>query len=141
MTLDDANQVIRAAMEQMDARYGRIVFNEWAVLAFQDKAGRILSYHGPRKEDFTKNFISDLGPLRAELTDARYSVGDFEFARHAAGTRFEAFLMLGKGVYLICNHTNASMDDITKDPRWLGAQVPFAELSDKIRANPVAHAL
>jgi hypothetical protein len=29
------------------------------------------------------------------------------------------------------------MDSIAKDPRWLGAQVPFAELSDKIRANPL----
>jgi hypothetical protein len=30
------------------------------------------------------------------------------------------------------------MDGIAKDPLWLGAQVPFAELSDKFRADPVA---
>jgi hypothetical protein len=29
------------------------------------------------------------------------------------------------------------MDSIAKNPRWLGAQVPFAELSDKVRANPL----
>jgi hypothetical protein len=29
------------------------------------------------------------------------------------------------------------MDSITKNPRWLGAQVPFAELSEKIRPNPL----
>jgi hypothetical protein len=30
------------------------------------------------------------------------------------------------------------MDSIAKDPRWLNAQVPFAELSDSIRANPLS---
>jgi hypothetical protein len=30
------------------------------------------------------------------------------------------------------------MDSIAKNPRWLDAQVPFAELSDKIRANPLS---
>jgi hypothetical protein len=30
------------------------------------------------------------------------------------------------------------MDAITKDPLWLGAQVPFVELSDKFRADPLA---
>jgi len=38
---------------------------------------------------------------------------------------------------LICNNTHESMDSIAKNSRWLGAQVPFAELSDKIRANPL----
>ena len=58
--------------------------------------------------------------------------------RHAGGTRFDAFLVLGRGFYLICNNTRQSMDAITKDSRWLAAQIPFVELSDKIRANPVA---
>jgi alpha-amylase/alpha-mannosidase (GH57 family) len=31
-------------------------------------------------------------------------------------------------------------DGIAKDPLWLGAQVPFVELSDKMREDPlVAH--
>ena len=30
------------------------------------------------------------------------------------------------------------MDSIGKNPRWLGAQVPFAELADNVRANPLA---
>jgi hypothetical protein len=29
------------------------------------------------------------------------------------------------------------MESIAKNPRWLSAQVPFAELSDKVRANPL----
>ena len=44
---------------------------------------------------------------------------------------------MGPGVYLICNNTRESMDAITKNPRWLDAQVPFAELADKVRDHPV----
>ena len=36
-------------------------------------------------------------------------------------------MVLGVAIYLICNNTQASMEDITKDPKWLNAQVPFAE--------------
>jgi hypothetical protein len=138
MTLNEANQLIMATVDQMNARYGKTVFNEWAILGFQDKGGRILGYAGPRKEDFQKNFTSDLGALRAELADAKYNVGDFEFARHGTGTKFEAFMVLGQGIFLICNHTHATMDDIARDSHWIAAQVPFVELSDRIRANPVA---
>ena len=53
------------------------------------------------------------------------------------GTGFESFMVLGKGTYLICNNTVQSMDGIAQDPLWLGAQVPFVDLSDKFRAEPV----
>ena len=32
-------------------------------------------------------------------------------------------MLLGQGNYLICNNTRESMDSITKNPRWLNAQV------------------
>ena len=54
------------------------------------------------------------------------------------GTGFEAFMVLGDGLYVICNNTQASMTEISKDPKWINAQVPFAELSDRVRANPLA---
>ena len=49
-------------------------------------------------------------------------------------------MMLGKSFCLICNNTAKSMDGISKNPRWLSAQVPFAELSDRFRGNPLAEA-
>lgn len=137
MTVDDALHRIKKCSEQMNDRYGKVVFDEWAVVSLARNKGRILAYIGPRNDDFLKNFANDLGALRAELLDSKYSVGDFEFARHGVGTGFEAFMVLGDGVYLICNNTRASMNDITKDPKWLNAQVPFAELSETIRANPL----
>jgi hypothetical protein len=71
------------------------------------------------------------------LLHDKYTVGDFEFTRHGVGTKFEAFLMAGKGLYLVCNNTHSSMSEIAKDPKWIQAQVPFAELSDKMRSDPL----
>ncbi len=137
MTLEDAVNHIKSCAKEMDARYGQTVFNEWAVLSLAENKARVLSYIGPRNDDFLKNFAKDLGALRAELLTENYGVGDFEFARHGTGTGFESFLVLGRALYLICNNTRESMDTIAKNPRWLAAQVPFAELSEKIRANPL----
>ena len=83
----------------------------------------------------------DLEALRADLLAGNYSIGDFEFSRHGVGTGFEAFMVLGEGLYLICNNTVSSMNDITKNPKWLNAQVPFAELGDNVRAHPLKLAL
>jgi hypothetical protein len=91
------------------------------VVSLAENTARVLAYIGPRNDDFLKNFAGDLGALRAELRDASYGIGDFAFARHGVGTGFEAFLVLGRGIYLICNNTRGSMDSITKDPRWLEA--------------------
>jgi len=130
--------LIKSCAEQMDARYKKTVFDEWAVISLADNKGRLLAYIGPRKEGFQKNFLADAGPLRAGLLNAEHNIGDFEFARHNVGMAFESFMVVGKGIYLICNNTVQSMDGIAKDPLWLGAQVPFVELSDKFRADPVA---
>ena len=136
MTLDQARKLITHCAEQMEKRYGKPVFDEWAIVSFADK-GAILAYIGPRREGFKENFTADAGPLRAGLLSAEFNTGDFEFARHGVGTGFESFIVMGKGVYLICNNTRESMDEIAKNPKWLEAQVPFAELSEQIRADPL----
>jgi hypothetical protein len=121
----------------MDARYKKVVFDEWAILSLAGGRGRVLAYNGPRKEGFQRNFLTDVGALREGLLNKEYNVGDFEFARHGIGSAFEAFMVVGQGLYLICNNTVQSMDTITQDPLWLGAQVPFVELSDRFRADPL----
>jgi hypothetical protein len=137
MTLKEVTACIKLCSSQMDACYGKTVFDEWAVISLVQNKARVLTYIGPRNDDFLKNFANDLGGLRAGLYNANYDVGDFEFTRHGVGTGFEAFMVLGDGIFLICNNTHESMDTITKDPRWLKAQVPFADLSEKIRPNPL----
>jgi hypothetical protein len=137
MTLDEVKNLIKSCARQMDAVYGQTVFDEWAVISLAENRARVLAYVGPRNDDFLKNFANDLGSLREELLGEEYGVGDFAFARHGTGTRFEAFMVLGTAIYLICNHTNESMDTIAKNPKWLNAQVAFAELGDKLRMNPL----
>jgi hypothetical protein len=137
MTLEQITSQINLCAEKMNARYGKVVFDEWAIVSLADHKGRLLAYIGPRKEGFQKNFLTDAGSLRTGLLAANYTPGDFEFARQEVGTGFESFMVLGQGAYLICNNTVQSMDGITKDPLWLGAQVPFVELSDQVRSDPV----
>ena len=137
MTLEEAIIQIKACAQQMDARYGRTVFDEWAVISLLENKARVLAYLGPRNDAFLANFAKDLGTLRSGLLNAEYGVGDFEFERHGTGTGFEVFMVLGAGLYLICNNTRESMETIAKNPRWLAAQVPFAELGEKFRPHPL----
>src|SRR5262245_17276552 len=137
MTLDHATNLIKACAEQMQARYEKPVFDEWAILSMENGKGHVLAYIGPRKEEFKKNFMADAGALRAGLLDSQFNVGDFEFARHGVGTGFESFVVAGKGIFLICNNTTESMEEISKDPKWIRAQVPFVELSEHFRADPL----
>jgi len=137
MTLEQANQLIKQCADRMNAAYQGVVFDEWAIVSFMERKGTLLGYTGPRREDFQKNFANDIKDLRVDLLSNTHGIGDFEFARHGVGTKVEAFLIVGAGIYLICNHTSRSMDEITKNPRWLNAQIPFAELADKFRADRV----
>ena len=141
MTLEALTKAVNRCAEQMNARYQKVVFDEWAIVSVAQKKSRILNYLGPRNDDFLKNFANDLGSLRTELLKAGRGPGDFEFTRHGVGTLFEAFVVLGEGLYLICNHTSNSMEGITKDPRWIEAQVPFVELSDQVRSDPLVYTL
>ena len=122
----------------MNARYGKTVFDEWAIVSLERGNERIVNYEGPRKEDFQKNFVNDLGALRAEMLTTKHQPGHFDFARHGVGTCFEAFICAGKELYLICNNTQTSMNEIAKDARWLNAQKAFAELTETFRAQPLA---
>ena len=137
MTLDEVKLLIKTNAAKMDALYCKPVFDEWAIISLAENRARVLAYVGPRNDDFLKNFANDLGSLRTELLNDEYGIGDFAFARQAVGTHFEAFMVLGVAIYLIFNNTQDSMDNIAKDPRWLKAQVPFAEIGDRLRINPL----
>ena len=141
MTLEQATKLIGGCAERMNDLYQKVVFDEWAIVSLVQHKAKILAYIGPRKEDFQKNFATDVQDLRADLLSRRHSIGDFEFTRHGVGTKLEAFVMVGEGLYLICNNTAQSMSAIAKDPLWLSAQVPFVELSDQFRSDPLESAL
>ena len=141
MTLEQTTKLIGSCAERMNDLYQKVVFDEWAIVSVVQHKAEILAYLGPRKDDFQKNFATDVQDLRADLLSRRHSIGDFEFTRHGVGTKLEAFVMVGEGLYLICNNTAQSMSAIAKDPLWLSAQVPFVELSDQFRSDPLESAL
>ena len=138
MTHSEALERIKSCARQMNASYGQVVFDEWALVSLKRGQERIIGYVGPRRDDFQKNFATDLGALRAELLTTHHSAGHYDFARHAVGTTFEAFVCVGDDLYLICNNTQRSMDEITREQRWLEAQKVFAELTEQFQATPVA---
>lgn len=137
MQLNDAIRGIKSCAERMNSLYGRVVFDEWALVTIANGKARLVNYQGPRLEGFEKSFTADAAELRKSAQGEQYAVGDFEFARHAPGTSFESFMVVGEGLYLICNNTAATMDLIAKEPRWISAQVPFVELSEQFRKSPL----
>ena len=137
MTLEEIREKIKGCAAQMNVRYSGVVFDEWVVVSLERNRARILHYTGPRNDEFLKNFVADLGVLRTALLDEKYGAGDFEFSRDGVGTGIEAFLVLGNDLFLICNNTRESMESITKNPGWLKAQIPFVELAEAVRANPL----
>jgi hypothetical protein len=137
MKLEAAVQQLRACRQKMDTLYQKPVFDEWAIVALGGAQPAVLAYEGPRREGFEKKFHSDASPLLAEMEGRRYAVGDFEFALDARGSRFDASVRVGENTYLFCNNTYGSMQDIRGDARWLKAQAPFVDLTEKFRADPL----
>lgn len=141
MTLDQAAELIRTTAQRMNELYGKVVFDELAVVAVVQHKVYLLRYTGHRLGDFQTHFLEDTKELRDQLRANKYNIGDFEFARHGYGTKAEAFVVVGDDIYLICNHTSRSMTQISEDPLWLSAQVPFVEMSDRFRSDPLIHPL
>lgn len=135
MTIQEAEKIITECMEKMNREYTKPVFDEWTVITIKDGRGKVLLYSGARAGDIHRELIGDIRKLSADMLNNKYMVGDFEFARDAEGTLFDAFMYLGQGIFLLCNNTILSMDDITKDKLWLKAQIPFVGLADKLRAS------
>ena len=139
MTLDEAINVVRMKVHRMKEIYQRQVFDEWALVAMLGSKGKVLHYAGPRAEEFQKNFNRDVRLFAADLRRPTHNLGDFDFTRHGEGTLFDAFVVVGEGLFLVCNNTQQSMATITQDPLWLSAQVGFVELSDAFRSNPLIY--
>src|ERR1043166_8035962 len=100
MTLDDAVTRIRKCGERMSGLYGKTVFDELVLICLAESKARIVNYSGSRRDEFQKNFPADLKALRAQITAVKHDVGDFEFARHASGTHFDAFIVVGHDLFL-----------------------------------------
>jgi hypothetical protein len=138
MDLALANQHIRTALERMKSLYNRAVFDEWAVLSFAAKNGGVLTYSGPRPDEFRRQLPADVAPLRELAAGRTFEIGDFEFALDAAGPNHDALMKIGANSFLVCNNTARTMAEIRADARWLRAQAAFFELGERFRVDPLA---
>lgn len=136
MNLDDAINLISQCAQRMNALYGGTVFDEWVIIQVRDKKACVVWYTGPRQTTFTHE-VDGLKELLNQPETGELGYGDFNFERHAVGTQADALMVLGPNTYLICNNTKLSMNQITPNPLWLRAQVPFAELGEKFRLSPL----
>jgi hypothetical protein len=140
MSPTDAYRHIEEAMKRMHALYGRTLFDEWVVVRLGPNTATVQHYEGPRLAECLAIFAKDVALLRREASDRAHAPGDFDFARSATGTQFDALIKLAEDAYLICNNTELSMEQIRANPEWLKAQVPFANLSERFRLQPVGFA-
>lgn len=137
MKLDAAIALVSQHFARMDKVYRRPVFDEWALVRLEAETDTILHYTGPRPDAIAAELPDDLKYLRAELQRTDHPAGAFEFARTAAGTGVDAFLVLGDGNFLVCNHTTKTMQEVASDPLWTAAQGHFVNLSERFGVDPL----
>ncbi len=140
MNLETARKLVAQCREKMDTAYQKPVFDEWVVVSFAPAPALadILAYEGPRAETYKKSLHADSAPLAREMQDHAYEIGDFEFVGDARGSHFDACVRIGNRTYLLCNNTYGTLSDLRQDARWLKAQKPFVDLTEKFRTDPLS---
>ena len=138
MLFEDAQQLIRRQLSEMNKAYGATLFDEFAILRIKGgKPMQLLGYEGPRAKEINDAWPDDLKMLSPELREAgRISGGEFGFIRIGAGSYFDAFIGIGQDMVLLLNHTSKSIEELTANSRWLQAQAEFLKLSHVFGDTP-----
>jgi len=138
MNLESAVTFIKKSFGKLDAAYGRPVFDELAIVGLSGSELKLHHYDGPNEEGFLSEFADNTLALRKELTEDQSALGgEFSFTREGQGAGMDAYICLGPEVYLFCNHTQKSMQEITQDPKWLDAQGEFLNASQGFAVDPI----
>lgn len=138
MNLQTAISRIAKSFSKLDAAFGRPLFDELAIVSLAGGAFKILYYKGRNKSEFMAEFAENTLLLRKELSEDQTALGgEFSFTRDGEGANMDAYICLGPDAYLFCNHTHSTMEEITKDPRWLDAQGEFFNLSQYFAVDPL----
>ncbi|WP_269522481.1 hypothetical protein [Coraliomargarita parva] len=138
MNLETAIARVKKSFDKMNAAYGRKVFDEIAIVGLAGHSLKLHYYDGPRQSDFLTDFADDSVSLRKELTADQAGLGgEFSFTREGEGAGIDAYICLGPDVYLFCNNTEKSMEEVTADPLWLNAQGQFLTASQFFTVDPL----
>lgn len=138
MNLDAAIARIEKSFAKMNEAYRRTVFDELLIVARDEDAVKLLNYEGPREDSIMNSLADETVALRqSRSSDIHPNPGEFDFTREGVGSDFDAYICLGKDLYLLCNNTLKSMEEVTADPNWLAAQGEFLNASQFFTLDPL----
>jgi hypothetical protein len=138
MDLSTTIALIEKSFKKLDKAYGRIVFDELAIVGLSGESLELLHYEGQRRDAFMAEFADSTISLRKELTaEQTDDGGEFSFTREGDGIGMDAYICLGSKVYLFCNNVAKSMKEITQDHAWFDAQGEFLNASQHFAVDPL----
>ena len=139
MNLKPAIARIQKSFAKMNEAYGRPVFDEIAIVQVSEATTLTLHYYeGAREAEFLNEMMEDSVALRNDVGDTRNNLGgEFGFTREGGGEGIDAYICLGPRIFLLCNNTAQSMEEVTKDARWLQAQGEFLNASQYFAVDPL----
>jgi hypothetical protein len=139
MNLESAITRIRKSFTKLNEAYGRPVFDEIAIVQTSEATTLSLKYYeGAREAEFLNELMEDSVALRNDVGDTRNNLGgEFGFTREGGGEGIDAYICLGPRVFLLCNNTKQSMEEVTRDARWLTAQSEFLNASQYFAVDPL----
>ena len=129
---------IESALIKMESSLGEPAFDEWVLVSKTPEGWKLIEYGGPRKEGFLADFNTDVAALKNTLDLSNTYVGDSAFSHEGHGSGFDAHMCIGKDRFLLLNNTAKNTGEITSNPKWIHAQVHFAELLEAFLADPVS---
>ena len=138
MNLDEAIQAVKRCSESMNVKYGDILFDEWLIVHMGD-TDRILAHSGPRGEEIVLDFGTDTEAVHKLLQASSNSVGEFGFTDEGHGTRFDAYTVIGKNLFVLWNRTEGATSHLTKNRKWPLVQNELVAFSDAVKKAPVQH--
>ncbi len=137
MDLDAATSRIAKCFAKMDEAYLRPVFDELLVVSRNSGEVKLLHYSGPREETIMATLADETAALRQSGGHIDPKPGEFDFTREGVGSDFDAYICLGTDLFLLCNNTEKSMEEVTADPNWLAAQGQFLNASQFFAVDPL----
>lgn len=137
MNLDAATNRISKSFTKMNEAYRRPVFDELLIVQRNRGEVTLLHYTGPRKDSIMDSLADETAALRQEGSHLNPKPGEFDFTREGVGSDFDAYICLGEELFLLCNNTEKSMEEVTADPNWLAAQGQFLTASQFFAVDPL----
>lgn len=113
----------------MNETYRRPVFDEYLIVEAAKDGAKVHAYVGPREDSILDSIADETTALREAGSHINSTPGQFDFTREGVGSDFDAYICLGEQLYLLCNNTEKSMEEVTADPNWLAAQGVFLNVS------------